>query len=35
LLGQVNDRRGQEISASPTPAWLRTPYPRASASFKR
>jgi DNA-binding transcriptional LysR family regulator len=35
LLGQVNDQRGLAVKASPTPGWLRTPYPRASAWLKR
>jgi hypothetical protein len=35
LLGQVNEHRSLAIKASPTPAWLRTHYPRASAWLKR
>jgi LysR family transcriptional regulator, regulator for bpeEF and oprC len=35
LLGQVNEQRGLEIKASPTPAWYRSPSPRASAWLKR
>lgn len=35
LLGQVNEQRSLDVQASPTPAWLRTPYPRASGWLNR
>lgn len=35
LLAQVNEQRGNEVQASPTPAWLRSPHTRASAWLTR
>ena len=35
LMAQVNERRGLEVAASPSPPWLRGPHTRASSWLRR